>query len=135
VDPDQLLDELINATPLFDAEALDWRSRLKRPNPNAAYSYRGDIPNMSLALRYELRLKDCFAWNNFRHRVEVIRKTPWCLPEWWEVAELTPVGYRALRDADIAGLGNYLTKTYDFGACPMAPSRAHPCNGRGAHLR
>jgi hypothetical protein len=122
--PDQLLDELISAAPLFDAEALDWRSRLKMPGPNAACTYRGDIPNMSLALRYEPRLKDCFAWNNFRHRVEVIRKTPWCLPEWWEAAELTPGGYRALRDVDIAELGNYLTKTYDFGACPMAPSRA-----------
>jgi DNA polymerase I-like protein with 3'-5' exonuclease and polymerase domains len=122
--PDQLLDELIGVAPLFDADALDWRSRLKMPGPNAGCSYRGDIPNMSLALRYEPRLKDCFAWNNFRHRVEVIRKTPWCLPEWWEAADLTPVGYRALRDADIAEFGNYLTETYDFGACAMAPSRA-----------
>jgi len=54
----------------------------------------------------------------------VIRKTPWCLPDWWEAADLTPIGYRALRDADIAKLGNYLTQTYDFGACAMAPSRA-----------
>jgi putative DNA primase/helicase len=91
---------------------------------NAGYNYRGDIPNISLALRYEPRLKDCFAWNNFRHRVEVVRKTPWCLPEWWQTAELTPVGHRALRDADIAELGNYLTKTYDFGACSMTSSRA-----------
>jgi DNA polymerase I-like protein with 3'-5' exonuclease and polymerase domains len=124
VNPDQVLEELIGAAPLFNAEALDWRGRLKMPGPNAGHSYRGDIPNMSLALRHEPRLKDCFAWNNFRHRVEVIRKTPWCLPEWWEPAELTPVGYRALRDVDIAELGNYLTKTYDFGACPMSPSRA-----------
>jgi DNA polymerase I-like protein with 3'-5' exonuclease and polymerase domains len=122
--PDQLLVELIGAAPLFDADALDWRSRLKMPGPNAGHSYRGDIPNMSLALRYEPRLKGCFAWNDFRHRVEVSRKTPWCLTDWWEAADLTPVGYRALRDADIAELGNYLTQTYDFGACAMAPSRA-----------
>ena len=82
--PDALLNELIGAAPLFDAEALDWRSRLKVARPNAGCSYRGDIPNMSLALRYEPRLKGCFAWNDFRHRVEVVRKTPWCLPEWWE---------------------------------------------------
>ena len=122
--PDALLDELIGAAPLFDAEALDWRSRLKMARPNAGCSYRGDIPNMSLALRYEPRLKGCFAWNDFRHRVEVIRKTPWCLPEWWEAADLTPVGHRALRDADMAELGNYLTHAYDFGACAMAASRA-----------
>ena len=79
---------------------------------------------MSLALRYEPRLKGCFAWNDFRHRVEVIRKTPWCSPEWWEAANLTPVGHRALRDADMAELGNYLTHTYDFGACAMQASRA-----------
>jgi predicted P-loop ATPase len=79
---------------------------------------------MLLALKHEPRLKDCFAWNDFRHRVEVIRKTPWCLPEWWESTSLTPVGSRALRDVDIAELGTYLTQTYDFGACTMAPSRA-----------
>jgi DNA polymerase I-like protein with 3'-5' exonuclease and polymerase domains len=124
VNPDQLLDELIGTAPLFDADALDWRGRLKAAGPNAACSYRGDIPNMSLALRYEQRLKDCFAWNSFRHRVEVVRRTPWCLSDWWEAADLTPVGYRALRDADIAELGNYLTETYDFGACAMAATRA-----------
>jgi len=118
--PDQLLDELIGAAPLFDADALDWRGRLKMAGPNAGCSYRGDIPNMSLALRYEPRLKSCFAWNDFRHRVEVIRKTPWCLTNWWEAADLTPVGYRALRDADMAELGNYLTQVYDFGACAIA---------------
>jgi DNA polymerase I-like protein with 3'-5' exonuclease and polymerase domains/predicted P-loop ATPase len=122
--PEQHLEELISAAPLFDADALDWRSQLKMARPNAGCSYRGDIPNMSLALRHEPRIKDCFAWNKFRHRVEVIRKTPWCLPDWWEAADLTPVGHRALRDADIAELGNYLTKTYDFGACAMASSRA-----------
>jgi DNA polymerase I-like protein with 3'-5' exonuclease and polymerase domains/predicted P-loop ATPase len=122
--PDALLNELMGAAPLFDADVLDWRSRLKMARPNAGCSYRGDIPNMSLALRYEPRLKGCFAWNNFRHRVEVIRKTPWCLPDWWETMSLTPVGSRALRDADIAELGNYLTQAYDFGACAMAPSRA-----------
>ena len=110
VHPDALLNELIGAAPLFDAEALDWRSRLKLARPNAGCSYRGDIPNMSLALRYEPRLKGCFAWNDFRHRVEVVRKTPWCLTEWWEAANLTPVGHRALRDADMAKLGNYLTQ-------------------------
>jgi hypothetical protein len=124
VHPDAFLNELIAAAPLFDADELDWRSRLKMPGRNAGHTYRGDIHNMSLALRYDPRLKECFAWNNFRHRVEVIRKTPWCLPEWWEQAELTPIGYRALRDADIAGLGNDLTETYDFGACAMAPSRS-----------
>ena len=122
--PDALLNDLIGAAPLFDAEALDWRSRLKMARPSAGCSYRGDIPNMSLALRYEPRLKGCFAWNDFRHRVEVIRKTPWCLTDWWEAADLTPVGYRALRDADMAELGNYLTQAYDFGACAMAASRA-----------
>ena len=90
---------------------------------NAGYSYRGDIHNMSLALRYEPRLKDCFTWNDFRHRVEVIRKTPWCVEEWWDVANLTPVGNRALHDADMARLGNYLTSTYDFGPCPMQACR------------
>jgi DNA polymerase I-like protein with 3'-5' exonuclease and polymerase domains/predicted P-loop ATPase len=122
--PDALLNELIGAAPLFDADALDWRSRLKMARPNAGCSYRGDIPNMSLALRYEPRLKGCFAWNNFRHRVEVIHRTPWCLADWWEAAALTPVGSRALRDADIAELGNYLTQAYDFGACAMQVSRA-----------
>jgi hypothetical protein len=67
VHPDAHLVELIEAAPLFDADALDWRSRLKAARPNAGCSYRGDIPNMSLALEYELRLKDCFAWNDFRH--------------------------------------------------------------------
>jgi DNA polymerase I-like protein with 3'-5' exonuclease and polymerase domains len=124
VHPDALLNELIDAAPLFDAEALDWRSRLKVARPNAGCSYRGDIPNMSLALKYEPRLKGCFAWNDFRHRVEVTRKTPWCLLEWWELACLTPVGHRALRDADIAELGSYLVNTYDFGACAMGASRA-----------
>ena len=84
---------------------------------------RGDIPNMLLALKYESRLRGCFAWNHFRHRVEVIRKTPWCLPEWWEAAGLTPVGYREIRDADIAEFGTYLTQVYDFGACAMQASR------------
>jgi len=121
--PEARLNELMDAAPLFNADALEWRSRLKRPGPSAGCSYRGDIHNMSLALKHEPRLKDCFAWNNLRHRVEVIRKTPWCLAEWWETAELTPVGYRTLRDADIAEFGNYLTRAYDFGACAMAPSR------------
>ena len=122
--PDALLNELISAAPLFDADALDWRSRLKLAGPNASCTYRGDIPNMSLALKYEPRLKGCFTWNDFRHRVEVIRKTPWCLAEWWETTRLTPIGYRALRDADMAKLGNYLVDTYDFGACAMGASRA-----------
>ena len=123
VQPDALLGELIGAAPLFDADALDWRSQLKLAGRNAGYSYRGDIHNMSLALRYEPRLKDCFAWNDFRHRVEVIRKTPWCVEEWWDAANLTPVGHRALHDADMAKLGNYLTSTYDFGPCPMQACR------------
>jgi predicted P-loop ATPase len=121
--PDATVHELIEAAPLFDAEALDWRSRLKVARPNAGHTYRGDIPNMSLALRYESRLKECFAWNDFRHRVEVTHKTPWCLPEWWESTCLTPVGHRALDDTDIAELGNYLTRVYDFGACAMGASR------------
>ena len=122
--PDAFLRELIDAAPMFDADALDWRSRLKMARPNAGCTYRGDIPNLSLALQHEPRLKGCFAWNNFRHRVEVVRKTPWCLPEWWEAAELTPVGYRAVRDADLVELGNYLTRVYDFGACSVQMSRA-----------
>ena len=78
---------------------------------------------MSLALQYEPRLKGCFVWNDFRHRVEAIRKTPWCIEEWWDAANLTPVGNRALHDADMAKLGNYLTSTYDFGPCPMQACR------------
>jgi DNA polymerase I-like protein with 3'-5' exonuclease and polymerase domains len=122
--PDARLNELIGAAPLFDAEALDWRSRLKIARPNAGCSYRGDIPNMLLTLKYEPRLKGCFAWNDFRYRVEVVKKTPWCLPEWWETSCLTPVGHRALRDADITELGSYLTHAYDFGACGPAACRA-----------
>jgi DNA polymerase I-like protein with 3'-5' exonuclease and polymerase domains/predicted P-loop ATPase len=121
--PDALLGELIGAGPPFDADALNWRSQLKLAGRNAGYSYRGDIHNMSLALRYEPRLKDCFAWNDFRHRVEVVRKTPWCVEEWWDAASLTPVGHRALHDADMAKLGNYLTSIYDFGSCPMQACR------------
>jgi DNA polymerase I-like protein with 3'-5' exonuclease and polymerase domains len=127
VQPDVLLGELINAAPLFDADALDWRSRLKLAGPNASCSCRGDIPNMSVALQHEPRLRGCFSWNNFRHRVEVVRKTPWCLEEWWEVEDLTPIGHRALRDADMAELGNFLVQTYDFGACPMQASRVAIC--------
>src|SRR5262249_53427385 len=51
-----------------------------------------------------------------------------------ETTGLTPVGYRALRDADIAKLGNYLTQTYDFGACAMAPSRAAIHAGAETHI-
>ena len=123
VQPDALLGELIGTAPLFDAEAFGWRSRLKMARPNAGCSYRGDIPNALLALKHEPRLKDCFAWNSFRHRTEVLRKTPWCLPEWWETTSLTPVGHRELRDADLAALGAYLTGVYDFGACTMQTSR------------
>jgi hypothetical protein len=123
--PDALLNELIDAAPLFDANALDGRSQLKLAGRNAGYSYRGDIPNMSLALKFEPRLQGCFAWNDFRHRVEVVRKTPWCLPEWWEAVSLTPIGYRAIRDADIAEFGNYLTRTYDPGARRWSEGR-HP---------
>jgi hypothetical protein len=36
---------------------------------------------------------------------------------------LTPVGYRALRDADITKLGSYLVHTYDFGSCSSTTSR------------
>ena len=78
---------------------------------------------MSLALEYEPRLKGCFAWNDFRHCAEVLRKTPWCQPDWWETSCLTPVGHRALRDGDIVGLGNYLVHAYDFGACAPQSSR------------
>jgi hypothetical protein len=132
--PDALLNELIGVAPLFDAEALDWRSRLKMARPNAGCAYRGDIPNMSLALKYEPRLKGCFAWNDFRHRVEVVRRTPWCLPEWWETTCLTPMGRRALRDADITKLGSHLTYTYDFGACAMRASRAAIYEEAGDHI-
>jgi DNA polymerase I-like protein with 3'-5' exonuclease and polymerase domains len=122
--PDALLQELIDAAPLFDAETLDWRSRLKMAGRNAGCSYRGDIHNVSLALRYEPRLRGCFAWNDFRHRVEVVHKAPWCQQEWWETTYLTPIGYRAIRDADLAEVGNYLTQTYDFGACTMTTNKA-----------
>ena len=118
----------MGAAPLFDADALDWRGRLKMAGRNAGYNYRGDIHNISLALRYEPRLKGCFAWNDFRHRVEVMRKTPWCVEEWWDAANLTPVGHRALHDADMAKLGNYLTGTYDFAPvrCKRAATRITP---------
>jgi predicted P-loop ATPase len=123
VHSDALLHELIETAPLFDADALDWRSHLKLARFNAGCSYRGDLPNIALALEHEPRLKGCFAWNDFRYRTEVIRKTPWCLPEWWETICLTPVGHRALRDGDIVELGNYLVRTYDFGACAPQSSR------------
>jgi hypothetical protein len=82
VHPDALLHELIEAAPRFDAEALDWLSRLKLARPNAGCTYRGDLPNALLALQYEPRLSGCFAWNDFRHRVEVVRRTPWCRQDW-----------------------------------------------------
>jgi hypothetical protein len=66
VQPDALLIELINAAPLFNAEALDWRSRLKMAGRNAGYAYRGDIHNMSLALQHEQRLNGCFIQTAFR---------------------------------------------------------------------
>src|SRR6516162_9785700 len=121
--PDALLAELIGGAPLFDVDVLDWRGRLKLARPNAGCSYRGDLPNALLALQYEPRLSGCFVWNDFRHRVEVIRRTPWCLPDWWEATALTPVGHRALCDADMAELSSYLTLTYDFGACAMSVCR------------
>jgi DNA polymerase I-like protein with 3'-5' exonuclease and polymerase domains/predicted P-loop ATPase len=121
--PDALLKELIDAAPLFDAEALDWRSKLKMAGRNAGHTYRGDIYNMSLALRHEPHLKSCFVWNDFRHQVEVASKTPWCRLEWWTPENLTPIGHRKVRDADYSELGNYLTQTYDLGGCQMAPSR------------
>jgi DNA polymerase I-like protein with 3'-5' exonuclease and polymerase domains len=124
VQPDALLGELVGAAPPFDAAELDWRRRLKVAGRSAACTYRGDIPNMMLALQFEPRLKGRFAWNNFRHRVEVIQRTPWCLEEWWDSEELTPVGHRPLRDADMAELGNFLVQTYDFGSCAMQASRA-----------
>jgi predicted P-loop ATPase len=124
VDPAALLAELIDAAPHFDARALDWRSRLKAARPSAGCTYRGDAPNLGLALEFEPRLKGCFAWNDFRHRIEVIRRTPWCEPEWRSPANLTPVGHRGLRDADITKLGDYLTQAYDFGACSVTACRA-----------
>jgi predicted P-loop ATPase len=122
-DPAALLAELIENAPQFDAEALDWRGRLKMARPNTGYAYRGDAPNLALALEFEPRLKGCFAWNDFRHRIEVIRKTPWCQPEWWETTSLTPIGHRALRDADVTKIGDYVTQTYDFGACSVTACR------------
>jgi hypothetical protein len=118
---DAFLAKLIAEAPLFDANILDWRSQLKGAGRNANCTYRGDVYNMTLALRNDPRLKDCFAWNNFHYRIEVTRKTPWCLPEWWET-NLTPVGHRTLHDADIIELGNYLTKTYNFGPCGVGLS-------------
>jgi hypothetical protein len=41
----------------------------------------------------------------------VATRPPWCIEEWWDAANLTPVGHRAVRDADMAKLGNYLTST------------------------
>jgi hypothetical protein len=123
-DPAALIAELIDAAPHFDAEALDWRGRLKAARPNAGCAYRGDAPNLSLALEFEPRLKGCFAWNDFRHRIEVTRKTPWCQPEWWSATSLTPIGCRALRDADLTELGDYLTHAYDFGACGVTACRS-----------
>jgi hypothetical protein len=121
--PDATLHELIETAPLFDAEAHEWKSKLKVSRPNAGNTYPGHGFNMSLALQYEPRLRHCFAWNEFRQQVEVTRRTPWCQPEWWEPTVLTPIGHRALQDADIVELGSYLTGTYDFGACATKTSR------------
>jgi DNA polymerase I-like protein with 3'-5' exonuclease and polymerase domains/predicted P-loop ATPase len=130
--PDARLKELVEAAPPFDAEALDWRSRLKMARPSAGCTYRGDIPNLKLALQFEQRLKGCFAWNEFRLRDEVTRKTPWCQPEWWAPENLTPVGYRARCDADLTELGSYLTHTYDFGASSVSACR-NALNTEGVH--
>ena len=42
--PDALLDELIGAAPLFDADALDWRSRLKMAGPMPAAAIAATFP-------------------------------------------------------------------------------------------
>jgi DNA polymerase I-like protein with 3'-5' exonuclease and polymerase domains/predicted P-loop ATPase len=134
IDAKGALAELIAKAPPFDEASLGWRARLKAASPRADHLYRGDIPNLMLALEHEPRLKGCFAWNDFRHRVEVRGRTPWCQLEWWGAAYLTPTGNRALRDADLAGLGAYLTGTYDFGACSMTIARAALHAVAEAHL-
>jgi hypothetical protein len=56
-DPAPAIEELIREAPLFDAEALDWRAKLKGAGRNASCSFRGDIPNLCLALQFEAKLK------------------------------------------------------------------------------
>ena len=123
VDPKAALAELIANAPIFEEESLGWRSRLKRGGRDAPYLYRGDKMNIELALKFDKRLKGRFAWNAFRNRVEVVQRTPWCNPDWWSASNLTPRGYRPLRDTDITRLGNYLTAEYDYGDCPLTACR------------
>ena len=123
VDPKAALAELIANAPTFDEESLGWRSRLKRAGRDAPYLYRGDKMNIELALKFDGRLKGRFAWNAFRNRVEVVQHTPWCNPDWWSTSNLTPRGYRRLRDTDIVRLGNYLTAEYDYGDCSLTACR------------
>ena len=123
VDPKAALAELIANAPIFDEESLGWRSRLKRAGRNAPYLYRGEKTNIELALKFEARLRGRFAWNAFRNRVEVVQRTPWCNPDWWSTSNLTPRGYRPLRDTDITRLGNYLTESYDYGDCSLTACR------------
>ena len=92
VDAKEALSALIAEAPPFDAESIGWRSRLKMASPRSGYLYRGDKGNIMWALAHESRLAGCFAWNAFRQRVEVIKRTPWCQEEWWSKAALTPRG-------------------------------------------
>ena len=123
VDPKAALAELLANAPIFDEESLGWRSRLKCAGQNAPYLYRGEKTNIELALKFERRLRGRFAWNAFRSRVEVVQRTPWCNPDWWNSSSLTPRGYRPLRDTDIVRLGNYLTEFYDYGDCSLTACR------------
>ena len=136
-DPAALLAELIANAPPFDAEALNWRSRLKAAGRNAGYTYRGDAPNLALALIIRTAPQGPL-------RLERLPPPDRGYPQRRRGARrnggtrraLTPVGYRALRDADITELGNYLTHSYDFGACSVTASRCRDQrDGRGAYLR
>ena len=118
--PDALLAELIAAAPPFDLAALDWRRRLKLAGEKSNSTFRGEKYNLVLSLSYEPRLRGLVAWNAFRERTEIIRRSPWCQDEWWALALLSPMGFRAITDEDYVGLSNFLVEHYDFG--DAAPS-------------
>ena len=52
-----------------------------------------------------------------------MQHTPWCNGDWWSTSNLTPRGYRPLRDTDITRLGNFLTAEFDYGDCSLTACR------------
>ena len=123
-DPTALLAELIDTAPPFDAKALDWRSHLKaaRPKRRLHLSRRRAQPWAGARIRTApqglLRLERLSPPDRGHPQDAMVRA------RMVEARNLTPVGNRALRDADITKLGDYVTHTYDFGACVVTASRA-----------